>query len=577
MSHPTPPRVPRFGVALLCGALGFLARAALAGELPAGSSGLGAREGAGAPESHAWVVAPAPGGLGGAVVLHVPPRGAVIDPGGRLGQGAPDGTIQVAGRLAEMPEWVAAWGRRVFLAFGPRVAGGPRTVLSLSCERSGLADRWIYDSEGRRPTVLPSLPAAANLLGFVGMEGGPLALARGADGDPAPRLLYLRGDDWEDLDLPDLGGHAAGRDGWALMPLGEGVGLYNLAVDPPGWWQGRHVGNDARTDGPSAPTMAWEFSALRLPEEFGASESAGTRLISFDSGFVGVSLAGAEIEVWRLTAEDPRPIARLPVHGEHHAIVALGQGQGRLVLLQAGQAVGGGGTRTQFELTEVAALSGTVLFNGPARAGGPISAVEMRVLALLLVCAMVLVLLFVLRPEARRAEVSLPRGFALAEPGRRTVATLIDCLPGLAVGLRVADVGPVGVEGLLALLAGRDLLVVLGVCGLVGLAHAAVSEALFGRSLGKALTGSVVVVPRLERNPDGTVQPVLVRPGFWRSVARNLVKWLVAPLAVVGLLSAGGRHLGDLLAGTLVVVRVDVGHAPEAAPASDERGGPGPE
>jgi hypothetical protein len=95
----------------------------------------------------------------------------------------------------------------------------------------------------------------------------------------------------------------------------------------------------------------------------------------------------------------------------------------------------------------------------------------------------------------------------------------------------------------------------------VGLAHCTLGEWLFGRSLGKGLVGCRVFHVRLSRGADGTITPAVSKPTLWRALARNIVKWLLPPVAMAGLNLPDRRHRGDVVAGTVVVV---IAEPPEA-------------
>jgi len=55
----------------------------------------------------------------------------------------------------------------------------------------------------------------------------------------------------------------------------------------------------------------------------------------------------------------------------------------------------------------------------------------------------------------------------------------------------------------------------------------------------------------------GTRMPGSSRVGLRQALVRNLMKYAMPPVAVFGLSDANGRHRGDVLAGTAVVIRVD--------------------
>lgn len=106
----------------------------------------------------------------------------------------------------------------------------------------------------------------------------------------------------------------------------------------------------------------------------------------------------------------------------------------------------------------------------------------------------------------------------------------------------------------------------LAVLGLVaGVAYFPVTEGLWGRSLGKQLTGTIVV------NQNGDP------PGVPRAIVRTLFRLVEVNPFLLGGLPAGVfvfntkhcQRLGDMVAGTYVVRRDDLGRAKASSPAAD--------
>jgi uncharacterized RDD family membrane protein YckC len=171
---------------------------------------------------------------------------------------------------------------------------------------------------------------------------------------------------------------------------------------------------------------------------------------------------------------------------------------------------------------------------------------------------MVVVVAVVLRPEPLGPALTLPKGVQLAEPGRRVIGAAIDLLIAAAVAAAMLGV-PVSQLLTVNVLFGESggveaMLLILG----VGFGLTTLGDGLFGRSIGKAITGCEVVCPGAAvPGSDGTVEPRLVRPSLWRAALRNLVCWSLPPVAMWGLANPDHRHRGDIAAGTAVVVRVE--------------------
>jgi uncharacterized RDD family membrane protein YckC len=104
----------------------------------------------------------------------------------------------------------------------------------------------------------------------------------------------------------------------------------------------------------------------------------------------------------------------------------------------------------------------------------------------------------------------------------------------------------------------------LGLALAVVIAYFTVTEGLFGRTLGKLVTGTIVV--NAAGNP----------PGLWRALLRTLLRLVEAnpfllggiPAGIVVALTPNKQRLGDLAAGTYVVLvkkLESIGRAPAVA------------
>jgi hypothetical protein len=104
-----------------------------------------------------------------------------------------------------------------------------------------------------------------------------------------------------------------------------------------------------------------------------------------------------------------------------------------------------------------------------------------------------------------------------------------------------------------------------------------VLEFLLGRTVGKIITGCEVVAVKLTAaNPTEAPAPQAEkskadeqagpdRVPLWRVFLRNVIKWGLPPVALIGMLDPNGRHRADQLARTAVVIE-----APEEDEADDE-------
>jgi hypothetical protein len=339
-------------------------------------------------------------------------------------------------------------------------------------------------------------------------------------------------------------------------------------------WSGQFDREPARAldeEAEAAVRMSWVWSPLSFAGGAGSMApiagppvvSSGGQLafITRDSGTPGLAVAS-------LSAAAPRVLAKVSP-GQDFAMVPLDQ-VGRLALVwqesegpapsSTDPSVGVRRAASNFKtkVIELSASTGHVLFEGPARVGGPVSSQELKLLAIALVGVMIVVVAVILRPDAGSAGISLPRGYALAEPGRRVVAGVVDVLLATLVVSAVMRVSVLELLSIDVLARGSGglgaLLLIVG----VGFAHTTLGDWLVGRSIGKVATGCLVVRPGVTRtDPGGEVTPVLSRPTLWRAAVRNLVCWLLPPVAMWGMGAADHRHRGDIASGLIVVVEYD--------------------
>lgn len=541
-------------------------------------------------ESHAWVIVPA-SGTAGFGVIHIPPRGAV-GPAGVI----QDGRVETPARLEAAPERVAAWERTLYLVFPPeptRPGERQRRVLTITATPTALGGGgvggWEFDTTGRL-NALASIPGDAPLLGLAGSPRGPAALLVD-EASGGVELHLLSGAEWREVDLPDPlreGPSLASVEAPILVSLRDGLGVLVRDPEGPGLWQALLSGPGAAD---AAEPVAWTWVSLPLGGEGQAPFPVGPvfaiagRLVFVqpgdDQGGEGARRGGA-LTVWSISAQDGRAIARVPDAPPGVALAPLDQSD-RLIVFglrpdesdaaraAARRPLPPGASppkpRYDYSILEISAATGRVLYSGEPTSSPPLSPAEFRVLVLLLLGVTVVILVFVLRPTGpggRGAPLILPPRTMLAEPGRRLAAALIDLAPALLLASRLTGVSLAETFSPAGALAVGDALALALDALAIAFAHTAAAEALFGRSLGKALVGCEVVRVVIARaGPDGELAAIARRPGFWRAAVRSLAKWTLAPAALAGIGGPDRRHLGDTMTGTVVIVRL---HPDEPAP-----------
>lgn len=218
-------------------------------------------------------------------------------------------------------------------------------------------------------------------------------------------------------------------------------------------------------------------------------------------------------------------------------------------------------------VVEGSLATGRLLSAGPVERSSPVGSADF--LFVVGVCGYVAVsaLVMVFGRGSRPGEVLLPENTSLTDAWRRAVAGSIDLAVVALIAARLSgfSFAELNLENWLTMLfltdAGRNtLLLTLGLGCLIG----TIFEALTGRTLGKTLTGCVVV--RMPRAPaaaaagrgKGSEDPTQPTEAMWdslevtQSFVRNAVKWFLPAVALAGMLSNAARHVGDVWSGGVV-------------------------
>lgn len=475
--------------------------------------------GASTPVSHGWVVLR---GEDGALLAHVPPREA--GPGFEAGAA---GSVRPARPLAEVPDFVAAVGDRVFLVFPARHRqdGSERSVLTLRAEPTGIGGLWV-DLPGGGFESRPALPARGRLVD-VAVAGGQLHAMQRAAGSIVVERLGAQG--WEPLPtIPMLEGQEPQT--VAMVSLGDRpVVAARFSEGTLAWaWDG---------------STAWDLVTLADWDRFW---SGSWRRSWGDEVIVGVPGEGGVQTVWAVGERAAWMLGALP-SVEGGGVVLLAS-SGRLVAVGREQAAEGakpaaGAARS----AEMSLVTGRVVFDGPAPQRVPVTADEFRMIVGMLLLVMVAALLVIVRPGSG-ASWGVPDGWALADPGRRLLASLVD---GLLMAWVVGGLFGVSVRAVVTL----EVVVhpdgswlALPATLAAGWLVTSVLEASFGATPGKWIFGIRVWQARA-----GVPQRVTL---FW-CLVRNAVKWLIPPVAAMAVLDPDGRHRGDSAARAVVGVRVE--------------------
>lgn len=518
------------GVALLV----LAALAAWAQAAPVFSVGSGSRFDAAAPpaEAHGWVIIGRPD-ADGVLLVHLPPRR-----GSAHGETA--GTARRSRMLESRPIAMAAHGRELVMVF----EGEPRRVLSIHAVPSALDGIW-QDIPAGRMTPLPPLPADGELAGLALPEGKPAALIRLTDGW---RLLELIGGGWTDRPVPpDFTSVATDAD-VALFAEAGSLSIVRSGTEPAVF---------TRPD----PDSDWTQHRLAIP--------AASRPLGLIRGEVLVAVpAGPDSQGLELVLAGAGGASRLAEIGLPDSVGDGGPGlavipdeSGRLAMVWMARDEEGG---VASMVRELSLSTGRVLYDGPVSRVLPVSPEEFRLMAAGLIVVMVVSLFVVLRPGGEGGAIVLPAGTALAFPGQRFSATVLDVavcalIVSFVFGVPFTEI----VTGAVLVTPGEGWVTIPAVFA-VGAVYGTVMDRLAAGTIGKLILGCRVL--RATVGPPGRGR----RLGWGAAFVRNIVKWTLPPVAALAMMDGSGRHRGDVAAGAVVVTRLaDDEPGPDGGPDRD--------
>lgn len=453
---------------------------------------------------HGWLLLHI-GPFGQPVLYHLPPRTGA-------GATAPPGTIRLARTLDRDPEAMAASDGFLYL-LGPIQGAGEgeprRWVASVRARSSGLGDMWRYEPLGP-PYAHPPLPGLGRLIGFGVDAVGPAVITD--ENESGSRFRRLVDNEWRDLELPQT----LGRPVRALISSG-GIFIQDEAGVWSGTWPVAGEEGRYRWEGPApAPSGDW------------LGVGPGGTLLTLDEGRIRANPLGSG---------EPYTLADASELVDAGSVWLPMIGDGRIVGVTPGEA------NALARIAEFSTSTGRELFAGEPRQEGPVTARDLRVLALLLVVATGALLVLAVRgPDPGIGQ--LPDMASMAEPGRRLAATAVDVIvAGFATAIIYDMPLPAVFSPAEWLSAGGERLplTLIGVGFLLGW----LGDWIFAGSPGKRLLGCRVVETR-----SGLPRGI----GPWRSLLRNAIKWALPPVTLMAMLDPSRRHRGDALARAAVVI-----------------------
>jgi uncharacterized RDD family membrane protein YckC len=494
-------------------------------------------------QTHGWATYT---NLSGEILLvHISPRdageavGIAFEPAGL-------GELRAVRTLSKLPEGLAGIGDRVYLLFPPAYTGRGkiRRVFSARAVPGAMGTTWGFIPQGRLESE-PAIDAQGELAAWVATERSLWALFTDQDGYT---LSTLNDSQWQTVDLPNLGDDHLPK--WTLSAIGTSL----IAIDQADPQALSAYGFDRDTNDIS-DTRAWSpLDWARVPMPRGEYQIlAGTRsLVLIDQPSDGLF----RIRLWSgaglFTIADGLELpadTRFTVLDSVNRLVGLAPGTDQIVSAsdaenppESEDNAANGTDGAGVVLYEIDLADGSVLYAGEPKPATPMGESEMRFLVGMMFLMMIGVLVVVIMPD-RTDAMSLPDGFALADPGRRLVATLVDVFlvssaMGAAFGVPVVDILTLNVVSN----ADNAWLVIPSVM-VTGIVVMSLMEWLVGGSPGKFLVGVRVV--RAQTGP-------MHRVPLWAAFVRNTIKWILPPVAAIALIDPEMLHRGDRATRTVV-------------------------
>ncbi len=438
-------------------------------------------------------------------------------------EGAPRGQIQAVRTLgSRLPVALSALDDRAYLIYPPTYANTSRLmrVYSLRALPSPVGGLWVLDPPDQLVVEHP-LVTDATLIGFQATTESPWALLESGD---ALTLHRLDPKGWTPVPVPD-----------SITPTRielSAIGTDPVLIDRSGL---RFVAHRYDTD-----TETWH--TIEHPLDIGRQ----TRVLAAPRALQVIDLDESGTARLRYWSDDGVFLIQptLPELPQGAALALLDDTDSLVVASYAPLGDDPEAERT-IELTEIGASSGEVLFAGAPAVSAPVSVEEFRFLVAMMILVMSGVLVVVILPD-RADAMHLPEGTALADPGRRLLATLIDVFIVTSVVGATAGVSAIDIVTLAIIVHPGNAWTIFPMTIIAGVLYATSAEYLVGATPGKVIMGL-----RLVAAEPGVPK----RPKLWRVLVRNIIKWVLPPVAALALIDPESLHRGDRTSRTLVVTR----------------------
>jgi uncharacterized RDD family membrane protein YckC len=493
------------------------------------------------PQTHAWAIYE--NSLGETLLVHLPPR----DPGtfnGRTIEAASPGEVHAVKMLNDFPDAIGAIDDRVYLVYPSTYSQGRklRRVFSGKAVPSLASSQWGFLPASRLDAE-PTIFVEGELEDLVSTTESLFAVVTNKE---KTLLLTMESTQWVEVDLP---AHTSEHQPhWKFSSIGSDLIAFDLSF-PSSDSMPVFVYSNTEDGDHNWVLQNWEKLVLTQDSYQILGTNQGLLIVDWESDGKATIRTYSQSGLFTIASGLDVPIeTKLTWLGSVNRLVGLLSLQGEpMETDESGDQVAAPSGQASFKLFEVDLADGSIVYAGDPVIPVAVSAAEFRFLVGMVVLIMVGVLVVVILPD-RADSMQLPDGFALAEPGRRLISSVVDLflvayLMGVLFDVRVMEILTLSV---IVRTDGAWLSIpMLMVSGVVIMS---VMEWLFGASPGKLLNGLRVV-----RAESG----VMRRVPLWAALVRNIVKWILPPVAALALVDPEMLHRGDRATRTLVAVPLE--------------------
>jgi uncharacterized RDD family membrane protein YckC len=428
------------------------------------------------------------------------------------------GQIQSVRMLgSRLPIAIAALGDRGYIVFPPVRSDGKRLmrVYNLRAIPSTVGGLWMLEPRERFDVEAP-LISDSTLIGFQATTESVWALLRSEDG---VELRCLTPQGWVDVPVPEtistrrLELHAIGSS--PVLVDRSGLEFIGYRLDP--------------------EDVLWTTIPYRLPI------ARDTQIISGRNAMLVLDEDDEGATRLRLWSNDGIFVLASDAGFSRDASYTLLPTSSTLLGLRENQGEQDG---DPIEMFEVNSRDASVRYSGAPSVTPPVSAEEFRFLVVMMVLVMSGVLVVVILPD-RADSMHLPEGVVLADPGRRLIATMLDSVivasaVGAVVGVSAADILTLAV-----IVQPDNSWSIFPLTIISGIIYSTLTEFLLAGTPGKLVARIRVV----------SAEPGLPhRPRLWSILVRNVIKWVLPPVAALALIDPEALHRGDRVSRSLVVM-----------------------